>query len=485
LSPFDSVLESARRFLTLRVLGIVVVVGLGIAGLWGLMAYGNAPQWVPIVQGVPLATIAEAQRALEEAGIENQLSAGGAAVSVRVEQAARARVALAERGVAVESRHPGFELFDQASWGMTDFTQRINYRRALEGELERSISQMRGIRSAEVHLALPQSASPLLRGQQMEASVLLSVAGGARPTAEQVEAITFLVASSVDGLTSENVSVIDDAGRVLSAAVEPNLPGRSDRRRIDMQLDLERHLEARATELVESLVGPANARVRVSARLNLDQVERRTEAVDPAQQVLTSEQRSEITPGDPAQGAASTIQHNTFDVTRRTEISSRAPGGIERLTVAVALNENIPRASDPAFLASVRELVSNSVGLDPTRGDSIAVRAVPFELPPATVRDDPSSGPGVLDLVREFQRPIVLTIALAMMFGLALRGLSLARDSLPAGERPLALPSPASRRPVVSAESQLGLLGESTAESGRPRQTIEASRVVRAWLGEG
>lgn len=485
MPPFDSILDAIRRVGTPRVLAIVVIVALGASGIGLLLAYGNATEWVPVVNGVPLEIVADAQRALTEAGVENELSASGAAVMVKVEDAARARVALAERGVAVTSQRPGFELFDESSWGMTDFTQRINYRRALEGELERTISQMRGIRSAEVHLALPQSASPLVRTQQIEASVLVSVTGGARPTEEQVEAITFLVASSVDGLTSENVSVIDDSGRVLSAAAEPSLPGRTDRRRLEMQLELERYLEARATELVESLVGPANVRVRVSARLNLDQVERRTEAVDPNQQVLTSEQRSEIAPGDPAQGAASTIQHNTFEVTRSTEISSRAPGGIERLTVAVALNESLPRAGDSGFLANVRQLVSNAVGLDPARGDSITILAVPFELAVATLRDDPSPGPSVLDLVREFQRPIVLTVALLLIFALTLRGLSLAKNYLGSAEPSLALTAPLAHHRVGGRETQVGLLGEASENPTQVRSSTDASRVVRAWLGEG
>lgn len=486
MSAIDSLADSARRFATPRVLGILVVAALGVAGMWGLVAYGNAPEWVPIVQGVPLDAVAEAQRALEEAGIESDLSAAGTSVLVRAEQAARARVALAERGVALAATRPGFELFDEASWGMTDFTQRINYRRALEGELKRTIEQMRGISAAEVHLALPQTSSPLMRSQPVEASVLLAVAGGVRPTTEQVEAITFLVASSVDGLTSENVSVVDDAGRVLSAATEPgSSSGRQERRRLEMQLELEKYLEARAAELVEPLLGPANVRVRVSAQLDFEQVERRTQAVDPNQQVLTAEERSEVTPGDPSQGAASTIQHNTFDVTRSTEVSSRAPGRVERLSVAVALNEGVARAADPTFVARVRELVTNAVGLDPARGDVISVLAVPFEPVQPAIRDDTAPPPSALELLREFQRPILLVLALLMMFGLAFRGLSLARTALPAPERQSALAGTTHRPRLPGLDAQVGVLGETQGAQAPGRPTIEASRVVRAWLGEG
>ncbi len=478
----DQLLDFVRRLGAPRVVAALVVTGVGIAGIWGLVAWGNAPEFVPIVHSVPLDVVASAQRALDEAAIENELSRSGGEVLVREEDAARARVALAERGVSAGDR-PGFEIFDEAAWGMTDFTQRVNYRRALEGELERSIAQVRGIRSAEVHLALQEGSIYQIANQPVEASVLLSVASGARPTAQQVEAITFLIASAVDGLSSEAVSVLDDAGRVLSSATEPNTPSRLDRRRLEMQLELEDYLEARASELLEPLVGAANVRVRVSAQLDHEQVERRVDSVDPNQQVLTGEERSEIEPGDPSQGAASTIEHNTFDVTRSTEVSTRAPGEIKRLTVAVALNEDLPRVSDAALLQRIEQLVRNAVGIDDTRGDAVSVVAVPFEAVQTTLTPESTPPPGALDLLREFQRPLVLLVGLLLAFALAMRGLSFARASLP--EAAPVLPAAARRAGVAGSEAAAGLPRESGGETIVGGPQIDASRVVRAWLGEG
>ena len=482
MAIFDSAADFVRRVGAPRVVGVLLVLGVGLGGLWALVAWGNAPEMVPIVQNVPLETIAEAERALRDASIEPDLSRSGAALLVRAEDAARARVALAERGVSSGGR-PGFELFDEPSWGMTDFTQRINYRRALEGELERTIGRMRGISSAEVHLALPGGTSLLRQEQPVEASVLLSVAAGARPTAEQVEAIAFLLASAVDGLTTENVSVLDDAGRVLSAASEPNSAVRLDRRRLEMQLELEDYLETRAAELVEPLMGPANVRVRVSAQLDFEQVERRTEAVDPNQQVVTAEERSAIEPGDPSQGASSTIEHNTFDVTRSTEVSTRAPGAVKRLTVAVAINEDVPRADDPALLTRIQDLVSNAVGLDLARGDAISVLPMPFEPIPTAIGDGGPPPPGPLDLLREFQRPLLLAFALILMFVLALRGLTLARAVLPEAGPTLAPHVP--HTSVAAGEPTASLTGEQVGETLVGGPNVDAARVVRAWLGEG
>lgn len=483
LTVLDSFMDLVRRLGAPRVVGLLLVTGAGVGAMWALISWGNQPNYVEMAKGVPIDVISSVMDVLEDAeGVDPVLSPGGASVLVPVEQAAAARVELAGQGLSAGER-PGFELFDEPSWGMTDFTQRINYRRALEGELERSITQMRGIRSADVHLALQEGSIYQRAGQPVEASVLLGVSAGARPTSQQVEAITFLLASAVDGLSSESVSVVDDAGRVLSSATEPNSTGRMDRRRLEMQLELENYLEDRVSEMLEPVVGAANVRVRVSAQLNHEQVERRTDSVDPNQQVLTDESRSEIEPGDPSQGASSSIQNNTFDVTRSTEVSTRVPGEVTRLTVAVALNEDFPRAGDAALVQRIESLVSNAVGIDLGRGDRISVLAVPFETPPPVVSNNQGPTTSVLDIVREFQRPIILLIALGLAFALAMRGLTFARTALPEPAPLLPLGS-APRQSMGGADGTVGIQGEGgEAIVGGPQ--IDASRVVRAWLGEG
>lgn len=481
---FDSWLRSARGLGVARLLAVVLVSSVGIAGLWGLVAWGSAPTWVPVVRDAPVELLAESARGLEDAGIEHRLTRGGSEIQVRDVDVARARVRLAEQGLPRDGRR-GFELFDEPTWGMTDFTQRVNYRRALEGELERTIGQMRGVRSAKVHLAMPERSLYRAEGTPVEGSVLLRVVSGARPTEEQVEAIRFLLSSAVDGLTTENVSVLDDSGRVLSAASEPQVGAQADRRRLDMQRDMEAYLETRASELVEPMLGAANVRIRISALLDTERVERRTDAVDPNAQVLTAEERSEIEPGDPSQGAASTIQHNTFDVTRSTEVSLQMPGAVRRLTVAVAVNEESPRVQDPGVLQRIETLVANAVGLDTGRGDAISVVAVPFE-PVATPEMFPTDpGPGPLDLLRDFQRPILLTLALLLTFVLALRGLKMARAVLPAAGAPERLAGVRERSAVGGASAAAAVQEGNMSEKFAVGPPADASRLVRAWLSEG
>ena len=221
---------------------LLLLVGLAsVAALWGFARWATAPAWVPLFPGMPLESVAEVTPKLDEAAITYRLENGGGQIQVQEDELARARVLLARDGFPSKGR-PGFELFDQPSWGMTDFTQRINYRRALEGELERTISQMRGIASAQVHLALQES-TPFKADQRPEqASVVVKLHSGEAPAADVVEGIASLVASSVDGLNAEGVTVLDDAGHLLSQALDPSAPAGMTRRELALQREVEGYL---------------------------------------------------------------------------------------------------------------------------------------------------------------------------------------------------------------------------------------------------
>ncbi len=468
-----------------RIVGLLAVVVVAVAGLWGVVAWGTAPTWVPLFRDLPVDAIGQYSQLLTDAGIQHELTRGGTEIQVEESEVPRARVTLAQAGIEPAGK-PGWTIFDQASWGMTEFTQRVNYRRALEGELARSIAQMQGIASADVLLGMRET--PTLRGgaAPVEASVMLNLASGARPSGELVEAITFLLARSVDGLNSDHVSVVDNTGRVLSAGEEPGLStAGSSRRQLAMQRDLESYLERRAEEIVAPLVGSSNVRVRVAANLDTERVQRVTQGVDPEVSVLMSEERSEVVPSDPSQGAASTIFNTQFQTNQSTETVERSPGAVQRLTVSVALNE-AALADGGIALAQVQRLVANAVGLDPQRGDEISVEAMPFEqpdTPPAPVEE---GSPVWLALLLQYQRQIMAALAMMVTLGVAffaLRSLKTAADglieqrALPTAERreggEAALPAVAGETALTPRDQLADLLSQ------RPEN---ASRVLRAWM---
>ena len=233
-----------------------------------------------------------------------QLERGGADIMVNASDLAKARVALAKGGLPNSGR-PGLELFDQPSWGMTDFTQRINYRRALEGELERTINQMSGIEKAQVHLVLHETDTFGAEDKPTEASVVLKLRGETDP--ETVKGIAHLVAASVEGLTSEHVTIVNDAGRLLNEGIEQNTIAGLTSRQLQMQREMEDYLRTKAERIVAQMVGGMNLRVQVSAPMSFDQVERVSATVDPDKQAVV--RRAEGADRSGPAGRRGTEQH--------------------------------------------------------------------------------------------------------------------------------------------------------------------------------
>jgi flagellar M-ring protein FliF len=399
------------------------ILGAGVGmvlAILGLSWWATAPEWVPAYTGVPLESVSEMTDRLDGAKVPYRLENGGQDVLVTTADLARARVALAQGGLPGGGR-PGLELFDQPSWGMTDFTQRINYRRALEGELERTIGEMRGVESAKVHLAIEAAASFRSEQRPGEASVVLKLRGGEEPERAVVRGIQSLVASSVGGVEAERVAVLDDAGRLLSTPAGDGSLSALSNRQLEVQREVERHLEDKAAALLAQALGPGNARVEVAAEINFDRVERTRESVDPDGQVTASEQTSEIVPGAQG-GAGSRTAATTYDNSRQMETFSGAVGGVRRLTVAVLVNDATGEggAAQPrpeAEVQRIQTLVERAVGFDARRGDQVSVVSMAFARAPTETG-------GAVDawgLVHELWRPAVTLLALLLAFVVAMR----------------------------------------------------------------
>ncbi|HYV99733.1 MAG TPA: flagellar basal-body MS-ring/collar protein FliF [Gemmatimonadaceae bacterium] len=498
---------------------LIAAVGIGVTVLVLVVSRAmSAPSWVPAVSGVPLERTSALTDRLTEASIPYKLDRGGADILVAEGDLARARVALAKGGL-VNGTRPGLELFDRQTWGWNDFTQRVNYRRALEGELERTIGHMRGIERAEVHIAIAErSAFQRTDDRPSTASVLLALSQGQSPPQDVVRGIAQLVSSSVDGLAVENVSIHDETGRLWS---EPNdgsataLTGRQLR----MQEELEHYLEDKAEAMVSQLVGAGNVRVRVSANVNYDRVERTTHSVDPAKQALATEQRAEIVPGAQG-GAGSTNIQNSYENTKSTEVFSSAAGAIKRLTVAVLVNgRRLPPANakdtlvrfetrTAAELTSIEKLVRSAVGVDSSRGDQVSVVSQSFEERAPVIHTEPEPVPTLANRIEQYQRPalsVIALLAVVLVAFLTLRALRAPTAiagmpqlaALPAGVAPAAPDHMASSGHAVHsvtaprpAPPRLHFPQADTQVRDRVVATVEhdpdgAARLVKSWIKEG
>src|SRR5689334_4911031 len=326
LAPLSNILTGTRRIL-------VLVVGIAAAGLiFAVSQWAGAPTWVPAFTGVPIESVTQMTDKLDQAGVKYKLERGGADMMVAASDLAKARVALAKGGIPNTGR-PGMELFDQPSWGMTDFTQRINYRRALEGELERVVGKMRGVDGAQVHLVMHENDGFAAQDRPTEASVVLKLKG--EVDRDVVKGIAHLVASSVDGLTSDHVTIVDDTGRMLSEAEEAMSATSLTSHQLDVQRQIEDYARTKAEKIVGQMVGSTNVRIQVSAAMSFDRVERTTASVDPDKQVVAAEQKAQIVPGTGQTGAGQSNTATTYENTRSTESFVSAPGTIKRLSVAV------------------------------------------------------------------------------------------------------------------------------------------------------
>ncbi|MCA0375364.1 MAG: flagellar M-ring protein FliF [Gemmatimonadetes bacterium] len=427
-----------------RQLAIIAVGVLVTAAVFGVSRWATEPTWVPLAANQPLETVSSLTAKLTENSVAFKLDDGGATIAVDQDDLARARVLLAAGSTANAGR-PGYELFDGAQWGETDFTQKVKLQRALEGELERTIGKMQNVASVKVHLALESEALFKDRERPSKASVTLAMQGGQVPTPETVRGIAGLVASSVGGLEPSHVTIVDARGQALTMEDEGSVAGLTSRQ-LAVQREVELYMQKKAGDLLTSLVGSGNARVQVAAAINFDKVERTTLAVDPDKQAVLSESKDEITPGAPEQGAAQSRTQTTYENTRSTENFSGAIGNVQKLTVAVLVADKVtmpavdttqPNAAAPApivtprtpeELARIEALVRNALGVDSTRGDFITVQSAAFDFSPpvaslaagAVPADTTAVAQSMLDKVMANPKPVVALAALVVLLIVAI-----------------------------------------------------------------
>jgi flagellar M-ring protein FliF len=346
---------------------------------------------------------------LKEQKVPYRLENGGRAIFIPADQVYETRLAMAGSGLP-NGGGVGFEIFDKQSFGMTDFAQKINYLRALQGELARTIASLAPVEAARVHLALPEKR--LFRDQQQKASasVIVKLAAGQNLNEGQILGIVNLVAGSVDGLDSDQVAVIDDNGRVLSKTNDHHAGTGTAPDMLEYQKSLEQGLELRAQALLDRALGMGNSMVQVTAVVDYTQRERMEESYDPNTTAVRSEQSSTEKGGIAGAGGVPGVQSNikdekggsSFIPTSRTDetinyeiskvVSKQVDpvGTLKNISVAVLVADRLventddsePPTTEPRDakeLAAIEKMVSRALGVNPARGDQIAVISRPFE----------------------------------------------------------------------------------------------------------
>ena len=344
---------------------------------------------------------------LQGRNVPYELTAGGTAIEVPANQVHELRIALAADGAGpMGGAGVGFELFDRQSFGATNFVEQTNFRRALEGELARTISSLAIVERARVHIAMGKRSLYSRQDDPPTASIVVTLKPGAQLTAHQRRGIVNMVSSSVDGLTAENVALVDGEGNALSN------PG-SDMEGTEVSMELERTLAKRVEQMLEPVVGPGNVKVTVTADVDRAQIERTERKYDqgPDNVALASEERH-VVGGDAAAntggiagargnlpgaegagggGAAAAGGQNLHEIKNYevNQVIERTVGHrqrVRRLHVAVLLNEGVGEDGTPLVrtedqLKRLEAIARKAAGLDDQRGDGIEILSVPFVMP--------------------------------------------------------------------------------------------------------
>jgi flagellar M-ring protein FliF len=373
---------------------------------------------------------------LKEAKIPYDVSTPGT-IKVPANQVQDVKLMIAASGAVKGGAGTGFEIFATPHFGLTEFAEKINYQRALEGELARSISRLDAVEDARVHLTLPEQSLFVSQKKDPTAAAVIQLKSGRKLDEAQVQGIVQLIAGSVEGLKPEAITIMDAAGNVISQKGASSDPTRQSNTHADIQRQLEGRLTDEVKAMLLPLVGPDKAVVRVSAELDWDQYEANAETFSPNQKAPQVRSRREISesdtqgtsaaggvpgserniPGYPAVGSSQggTAANEKRDVTTNYELSRtvektvRAPGAIKRLNVAVALDSEV--IADPAQADALSKLVATAAGLDTTRGDLVTLTSLPFS---AAGTAKPSD---VAEQARQRETMLSLARMVAMVLG--------------------------------------------------------------------
>lgn len=364
-----------------------------------LFRMATAPAYETMISGIDPGKTQKVTLALDEAGIPYKLENNGTALAVEKSSQAQARVALAAAGVETGTGDkPGFELLDNQKLGSSDFQQKVNYQRALEGEIGNTIGGIAGVSSAQVQLSLPEDQLFADETKAATAAVLLGSSNdGLDP--QQVRGIANLVASSVEGLKNENVTITSSDGQMLWPVSED---GGGATTKLAAENRYAAQLEGSLNAMLIRTLGVDKARVQVKATMNVDEVSREELKYGTKITPLTSKTEKESLESDGAGGAASGARANidgvtqaatggTSDYQRDAEETANgvdktvqrtkvAPGTVERQSVALVLDKgSVPAAT----VGEIEKAVGAAAGIDVERGDTLSVSQVAFDKPKA------------------------------------------------------------------------------------------------------
>jgi flagellar M-ring protein FliF len=513
-------------------ISIGVMAALVMGGLWALVRWHRESDFKPLFTGVSAEDAAGIVQKLKESGTDYRLPDGGGAVLVPSARVAELRLEMAAAGLPKTGRM-GFELFDKPNLGATEFSEHINYRRALEGELERSVMSLAEVESARVHVTFPKDSVFLESQQPAKASVLVKLRPGAHLAPANVQAIDNLVASAVEGLSPDAVSVLDMNGNLLG---RPKAAGGLDgpegsEASLEFRHKVETDLVTKINSTLEPLLGANKFKAGASVECDFSGGEQSEEIFDPSHSVMASSQRSEDTSGytgtsgvpgtasnlpqptsRPAAGRgtrSSRVSESITYQTSRTVKKTRLPAGtVRRMSVTVLVDQDLNWQKtktgyqrvlvppSPEKLKIIRDLVAGVTGFSAERGDNLVIETLPFE---STLSIEPPASPAApavppnaspLEIVAKWDRKTQMIAAAAgagllvllVVIGLLLRAKGARNRKRAEDTSPPALPAGSSAAVAAAIEGDGADYEARLAEQQAEQKRLETQTLAQLKL---
>ena len=379
---FQGIAQAFKQFLIVfqsltlpKKIGVLAALSLVVIGFAGLIILSGQEEYKTLYSNLSETDAALVVGKLQEQKIPYKLAANGSTIQVPAGNLLDTRLSLAAEGVP-KGGGIGYEVFDETKMGATEFVQRINYQRAIQGELARTINQFKEVVSSRIHIVTPKETLFIDQQKQPTAAVVLQLKEGRSLSSSQVQAIVNLVSGSVEGLEADKVSVVDTSGRVLYDKRDENQLAGLSQTQTDYKRKYESDLVSKIQALLDRVVGPGKSLAKVSAELDFDQEQRVEEEYDPDGSVVRSSQSSEeeqlgqavrpvgspddqfkVTAQAGGQGGSSssfTRANETlnYEINKINRQIMKASGGVERISVAVIIDgkyEEVPGQGDAPF----------------------------------------------------------------------------------------------------------------------------------------
>ncbi|MDW8294445.1 MAG: flagellar basal-body MS-ring/collar protein FliF [Aquificaceae bacterium] len=391
-----------ERFLALPPLQKALIIAVPILTLGVILTVATLagrPNYTLLYSGLSQEDMSAVMAELDKEGVNYKVGQDGRSILVPQEQARDIRLKLAAKGVPSKGI-VGYEVFDKTGIGVSDFQNQVNFKRAVEGELARTIMRMGGVEDVRVSIGMPQKSIFLREEEEPTASVFIKLKPGQELTLEQVKAVRNLVSASVPRLKPKNVVVVDDRGRDLTAMLEETEDFVREKE-LKLKLEFERRTEKEVQRALEEVLGYGSVKVKVSAELDFTRREQKEELYDPDMTAVVSQQKrkersttggvagvpgaqANVPPGVGAMAGTGQVLSEKSETITNYEVSKKEVYTVDpiikvrRLSVGVIVDANIKNLD----IEKVKRIATASAGINPQRGDLITVEALPFQKPP-------------------------------------------------------------------------------------------------------